>query len=389
VRIKALGDLLLDTKNALKDFARERHTMGHAQRKDLHEFQDGLSKSVEDMLKSFHKKRHTMGSEQAKDLSEFVAALAKDVRSMVNKFRKTRGEMSADLKSTRERDVKNIESYVKNKLKEFDATQGEMSSAMRKSLASYAHDMTRGVRQLLQEYHRDMMQARHFWEGTFIGSKAGIAMPSVETHAKVATVREAVEEERPHAEKPDRYAGIEEKMLGSGHERVALFDVLDKVLEKGAVINGDMVLRIADVDLVFLGLRLIPTSVARAGESSGRRPGSPCNALTEENVAYIEKLQKEIKKAEENIPRIIHADSPRETEQGLAKLILTIIELIRKLMEKEAFRRAKRGSLSPVEIQKLGLSLKAVKKKMQEIQAIFGIKDEDVNLNLGPLGELI
>ncbi len=173
------------------------------------------------------------------------------------------------------------------------------------------------------------------------------------------------------------------------HERVALIDVLDKVLEKGAVINGDMVLRVADVDLVFLGLRLVLTSVDRAEELSGMRPGSPENASTGEDIAFVEKLRKEIKKTEENIPRIIQADSPRETEQGLAKLILTIVELIRKLMEKEAFRRVKRGSLSSVEIQKLGLSLKAVKKKMQEIQAIFGIKDEDVNLNLGPLGDLI
>ena len=54
------------------------------------------------------------------------------------------------------------------------------------------------------------------------------------------------------------------------------------------------------------------------------RPGSPEKALTEEDIAFIGKLQKEIKKAEENIPRIIKADSPKETEQGLAKLILTI-----------------------------------------------------------------
>jgi hypothetical protein len=173
------------------------------------------------------------------------------------------------------------------------------------------------------------------------------------------------------------------------HERVTLLDALDKVLEKGAVINGDIVLRIADVDLVFLGLRLVLTSVSKAEELSGRRPGSSQKRLTKEDVAYIEKLQKEIKKAEEHIPRIINADSPRETEQGLAKLVLTIVELIRKLMEKEAFRRVKRGSLSPVEIQKLGLSLKAVRKKMQEIQAIFGINDEDMNLNLGPLGDLM
>jgi len=173
------------------------------------------------------------------------------------------------------------------------------------------------------------------------------------------------------------------------HDKVTLVDVLDKVLEKGAVINGDMVIRVADVDLVFLGLRLILTSVSKAEELSGKSRSSPERELTEEDRAYIEKLQKEIKKAEENIPRLINADSPRETEQGLAKLILTIVELIRKLMEKEAFRRVKKGTLSPVEIQKLGLSLKAVKKKMQEIQAIFGIEDKDMNLNLGPLGDLM
>jgi hypothetical protein len=58
-------------------------------------------------------------------------------------------------------------------------------------------------------------------------------------------------------------------------------------------------------------------------------------------------------------------------------------------MEKEAFRRMKRGTLSPAEIQKLGLSLKAVKKKIKEIQAIFGIEDEELNLDLGPLGNLM
>jgi hypothetical protein len=171
-------------------------------------------------------------------------------------------------------------------------------------------------------------------------------------------------------------------------DKVTLVDILDKVLEKGAVINGDMVIRVADVDLVFLGLRLILTSVSKA-EELGRSPGGPEKELTKEDIAYIERLQKEIKKAEENIPRLINADSPRETEQGLAKLILAIVELIRKLMEKEAFRRVKRGTLAPVEIQKLGLTLKAVKKKMQEIQAIFGIEDEDMNLNLGPLGNLM
>ena len=173
------------------------------------------------------------------------------------------------------------------------------------------------------------------------------------------------------------------------NDNVTLVDALDKVLEKGAIINGDIVIRLADVDLVYLGLRLILTSVSKAEEMSGRSFGDPEKELTSEDIEYIERLQREIKKTEENIPKIINANSPRETEQGLAKLILTLVELIRRLMEKEAFRRVKKGSLSSAEIQKLGLSLKAVKKKIEEIKAIFGIEDEELNLDLGPLGNLM
>ena len=173
------------------------------------------------------------------------------------------------------------------------------------------------------------------------------------------------------------------------HEPAGLVDALDKVLEKGAIINGDVVLQVADVDLVYLGLRLILTSVSKAEELSGKNFGHSNRELTPEDMAYIEKLQREIRRAEENIPRLIDLGHPKKAEQGLAKLVLTLVELIRKLMEKEAFRRVKRGTLSPVEIQKLGLSLKAVKKKIQEIQTIFGIEDEALDLDLGPLGNLM
>jgi len=172
-------------------------------------------------------------------------------------------------------------------------------------------------------------------------------------------------------------------------DNVTLVDVLDTVLEKGTVINGDLVITVADVDLVFLGLRLILTSVSKAEEVSGKSLSDADKELTPEDTEYIKRLQREIRKAEENIPNLIDLGSPKKTEAGLAKLILTLVELIRKLMEKEAYRRVKRGSLSSGEIQKLGLSLKAVKKKIQEIQAVFGIEDEELNLDLGPLGNLM
>ncbi len=173
------------------------------------------------------------------------------------------------------------------------------------------------------------------------------------------------------------------------NENVTLVDALDKVLEKGAVINGDLVIRVADVDLVFLGLRLILTSVSKAEELSGKSFSDKDKLPTLEDLEYIEKLQMEIKRAEENIPKLIDVSDPKKAEQGLAKLVLTLVELIRKLMEKEAFRRVKRGTLSSTEIQKLGLSLKAVKKKIKEVQKIFGIEDEELNLDLGPLGNLM
>ena len=162
-----------------------------------------------------------------------------------------------------------------------------------------------------------------------------------------------------------------------------------RFLEKGAVINGDIVIRVADVDLVFLGLRLILTSISKAEEVSGKSFSNPDRGFTPEDIEYIERLQREIRKAEENIPNLIDMGNPKKAEQGLAKLVLSLIELIRKLLEKEAFRRVKRGTLSPVEIQKLGLSLKAVKKKIKEIQAIFGIEDEELNVDLGYLGNLM
>lgn len=173
------------------------------------------------------------------------------------------------------------------------------------------------------------------------------------------------------------------------NKNVTLVDALDTVIEKGAVINGDLVIRIADVDLVFLGLRLILTSISKAEELSGKSFGNPDSDPTSKDVEYIKRLQREIRRAEENIPKLIDLGNPKKTEQGLAKLILSLVELIRRLMEKEAYRRVKRGSLSDIEIQKLGLSLKAVQRKIKEVQTIFGIEDEELNLDLGPLGNLM
>ena len=87
-------------------------------------------------------------------------------------------------------------------------------------------------------------------------------------------------------------------------------------------------------------------------------------------------------------PERINID-PKNVEKGLAKLILTLVELIRKLLEKQAMRRVEGGSLTDEEIEQVGQTLMKLENKMKELKEIFSLKDEELNLNLGPLGDLI
>jgi hypothetical protein len=78
-----------------------------------------------------------------------------------------------------------------------------------------------------------------------------------------------------------------------------------------------------------------------------------------------------------------------EVERGLAKLVLTVIELLRRLLEKQAIRRIDSGNLTDEEIERLGVTFLRLNQRMKELQGAFGLQDEDLNLNLGPLGDLM
>ena len=76
-------------------------------------------------------------------------------------------------------------------------------------------------------------------------------------------------------------------------------------------------------------------------------------------------------------------------ERGLAQLALTLIELVRQLMERQAIRRVEAGTLSDEQVERLGQALIALEDGMEELKAAFGLDDEDLNLSLGPLGRLL
>jgi hypothetical protein len=100
-----------------------------------------------------------------------------------------------------------------------------------------------------------------------------------------------------------------------------------------------------------------------------------------------ERLRNALTFTESAIPDRISAD-PEIVENGLARLVLSIIELVRRLLEKQALRRMDRGNLSEEEIERLGNALMKLEEKMEELKRVFGLSDDDLNLKLGPVKTL-
>jgi Gas vesicle protein K len=80
---------------------------------------------------------------------------------------------------------------------------------------------------------------------------------------------------------------------------------------------------------------------------------------------------------------------PEAAQNGLAKLVLTVVELLRQLSERQAVRRMEAGSLTDEEIERVGSALLRLEDKMKDLKEHFGLSDEDLNLDLGPLGRLL
>jgi hypothetical protein len=80
--------------------------------------------------------------------------------------------------------------------------------------------------------------------------------------------------------------------------------------------------------------------------------------------------------------------SPDNIEQGLAKLVLTLIDFLRQLLERQAIRRMEGGALSEQEIEQMGEALMKLEAKIRELSEQFGLSPADLNIDLGPLGRL-
>jgi hypothetical protein len=102
----------------------------------------------------------------------------------------------------------------------------------------------------------------------------------------------------------------------------------------------------------------------------------------------LDLFAREQPRLDDALTRRVNAD-PDNLERGLAQLVMTIVELLRQLMERQALRRIDGGTLSDDEVERLGRTFMELDKRMEELRETFGLDEEDLNLNLGPLGNLL
>jgi len=193
-----------------------------------------------------------------------------------------------------------------------------------------------------------------------------------------------------------------------GEPRVELSEVLNHILDKGVVLKGEVMLAVADIDLIKLDLGLLLSAVESAMRTprvsgartlglaspgpESRRPQASSGSTMESQVVDSLDAPRDapvtpLESVAENLPQRLNTD-PDKVENGLAKLVLTLIEVLRKVLEHQAVRRMEGGHLSDAEIEKLGVALLRLNDRMQEMKGVFGLKDEDLQIDLGPLGRL-
>lgn len=141
-------------------------------------------------------------------------------------------------------------------------------------------------------------------------------------------------------------------------------------------------------DRVF---RFVPAAaVAQCGEHLSRRTllsDQPKNVSPGDLEQAVEGINRELSELASGSAQRLDCNS-ENIEQGLARLVLSLIELLRRLLERQAIRRMEGGTLEDAQIEEIGLSLMKLEQKIRELAQHFNLRPEDLNLDLGPLGNL-
>src|SRR5688572_756733 len=137
-----------------------------------------------------------------------------------------------------------------------------------------------------------------------------------------------------------------------------------------------------------------PTPRSRRKPVASRRTAKPkivaqTDALTVTEVAELEDLRRQLERVSGGrSPARWNAD-PDDVQRSVAQLVLTLVEFVRQLLERQSIRRMEAGTLTERQVEDVGRALMQLEETVREIAAKFGIPPEDLNLELGPLGKLV
>jgi len=139
-------------------------------------------------------------------------------------------------------------------------------------------------------------------------------------------------------------------------------------------------------------------AVRSKSRPSKKGPGAPARrrgrivakagGLTVTEVAELTELRRQLERAAGRSPLRWNAD-PDKVRRSVAQLVLTLVEFIRRLLERQAVRRMEGGTLTKREVEDIGRALMQLEDTVGEMAELFGISPEDLNLDLGPIGRLI
>lgn len=180
-------------------------------------------------------------------------------------------------------------------------------------------------------------------------------------------------------------------------DHVSLADALDRILHRGVSLQGNLTIGLADVDLLFLDLRLLLGSIDTIWPD-GRPPVPPVRPQT---PAPLSPLQSEPSpeapagaRSRPEVPATTVAGAPiaaqidpgepaSSTAQGLVRLVLTLVKLLHEVLERQAVRRMEGGRLTEAQIENLGAALFAQAEEILRLQQRFGFSNTDLSLDLG------
>lgn len=180
-------------------------------------------------------------------------------------------------------------------------------------------------------------------------------------------------------------------------DHLPLAEALDRILHRGVSVQGNVTIGLADVDLLFLDLRLLLGSVDTiwpdgrppAPPVRPRTPSGPASPLPPETPTALRETESHdvalgnVDSGPPIIPNDRRSADGSSPAHGLVRLVLTVVKLLHEVLERQAVRRMEAGRLTDAQVDDVGTALFVQAQEILRLQRQFGFSEKDLSLDLG------